>query len=74
MLQDKIVKNQEITDEEGICSLKSHGKLQGKQTKKQIWGLKDFAICAPLRRVLWDNKTAWGKGQRVKSLFWSNDD
>lgn len=36
MLQDKIVKNQEITDEEGICSLKSHGKLQGKQTKKQI--------------------------------------
>ena len=34
MLQDKIVNNQEITDEEGIYSLKSHGKLQGKQTNR----------------------------------------
>ena len=42
MLQDKIVKNQEITGEEGIRSLKSHGKLQGKQTKKTDMRFKGF--------------------------------
>lgn len=70
MLQDKIVKNQEITDEEGIRSLKSHGKLQGKTNKKTDMRFKGFChMLSTQGRVIWDNETAWSKVQRVKSLI-----